>query len=80
MDNNLRMEIIRTAQCNVVVENGEVSATARVTGSRETEKCKIVLEIQEQQGSRWITIDSCSVEENDYKASTSNSIKAERGV
>lgn len=80
MDGDLRMENIRTAQCSVVVENGEVAATAKVTGSSEAEKCKIVLKIQEQQGSRWVTIGTCTVEENDYKANASNSIKAERGI
>lgn len=80
MDDNLRMDNIRTAQCSVVVESGEVAATARVTGRSEAEKCKITLKIQKQQGSLWVTVDTSTVEENDYRANASNSIKAERGV
>lgn len=77
---NPLMTYIQTAQCSLNPGNGEATAVARVTGSREVEKCKIVLEIQKQQGNSWITIDTNTVEENGYRASANSSVKAEQGA
>mgnify|MGYP001146166285 CR=1 FL=1 len=59
-----RMANIDTARCSLEVSDQSVAANARVTGKLGAEKCKIVLEIQEQQGNRWVTVDSCTVEES----------------
>lgn len=74
------MTNIESAKCILTFENRNVVASAKVTGVSGTEKCKVALYIQERQGSRWVTIGTCTVEENEYKANASNSIKAERGV
>ena len=52
----LRMTNINDAQCAISVKNGTAAASANVGGKRGAEKCKIVLKIQEQQGSRWVTL------------------------
>ena len=79
-DSNIRMTNIETATCTVAVNNGKAAATARVTGISGTEKCKIVLKIQEQQGSRWVTVDTCTVESDRYFASANSSINATAGT
>ena len=75
-----RMANIDTARCSLEVSDQSVAANARVTGKLGAEKCKIVLEIQEQQGTRWVTVDSCTVEESARTAKANSSIKAEQGV
>lgn len=75
-----RMTNIESARCNLSFEGEDVVASARVTGVRGTEKCKIVLRLQEKQGSRWVTLDTCTVEEDLFVASASISAKAEQGV
>ena len=64
-----RMTNINDAQCAISVKNGTAAASANVGGKRGAEKCKIVLKIQEQQGSRWVTLDSWTVEEDGRNAS-----------
>lgn len=76
----MRMTYIQTAQCTLETGNGDANATARVTGSSGVDKCKIVLEIQKQQESHWVTIDTQTVEENGYRASAYSSVKAEQGA
>ncbi len=75
-----RMTNINNAKCTLELEDGYVNASARVTGVSGAEKCKVILYIQEQQGSRWVTVDTCTAEENWYAASANSSIKAEKGT
>ena len=75
----LRMTNINDAQCAISVKNGTAAASANVGGKRGAEKCKIVLKIQEQQGSRWVTLDSWTVEEDGRNASINGSVDAKSG-
>ena len=75
----LRMTNINDAQCAISVKNGTAAASANVGGKRGAEKCKIVLQIQEQQGSRWVTLDSWTVEEDGRNASINGSVDAKSG-
>lgn len=79
-DASSRMTNIDTAQCNLEINDGNVAASARVTGKFGSEKCEIVLKIQEQQRSRWVTVDICTVEKSARSAKASSSIKAEQGT
>lgn len=75
----IQMVNINDAQCAISVQNGTASASANVSGKRGAEKCKIVLKIQEQQGSRWVTLDSWTVEEDGRNASINGSVDAKSG-
>lgn len=75
----LRMTNINDAQCAISVQNGTAAASANVGGKRGAEKCKIVLKIQEKQGSRWVTLDSWTVEEDGRNASIHGSVDTESG-
>lgn len=80
-DNGIaRMTNIENARCNLVLEDGYAVASASVTGVQGANKCKIVLKIQEQQGGNWITVNTCTVEENRFIASANSSIKAKVGT
>lgn len=75
----LRMTNINDAQCVLTVKDGKAAARAEVGGKRGSEKCKIVLKIQVQQGTRWVTVDSWTVEKDGRNASIEESVKAESG-
>lgn len=75
----LRMTNINDAQCTITVKNGNAAASAKVGGKFGAEKCKIVMEIQVQQGTRWVTVDSWSVEKDGRNASLNESVKTESG-
>ena len=75
----LRMTNINDAQCVLTVKDGKAAARVEVGGKRGSEKCKIVLKIQKQQGTSWITVDSWTVEEDGRNASIEESVKAESG-
>lgn len=79
-DNSARMTNIESAKCTLTLENGNVVASAKVTGVSGTEKCKVTLYIQERQGSRWVTVDTCTEEEDRFVVSANSSIKAEKGT
>ena len=79
-DNSARMTNIESAKCTLTFENGNVAASAKVTGVSGTEKCKVALYIQERQGSRWVTVDTCTEEEDRFVVSANSSIKAEKGT
>ena len=70
---------INDAQCVLTVKDGKAAARAEVGGKRGSEKCKIVLKIQVQQGTRWVTVDSWTVEKDGRNASIEESVKAESG-
>lgn len=74
-----RMTNINDAQCVISVKNGTAAASATVGGKRGAETCKIVLKIQEQQGSSWVTLDSWTVEEDGRNASINGSVDAKIG-
>lgn len=76
----VRMTNIKSARCDLLFENGNVIASASVTGVSGAEKCKIALKLQEKQGSRWATIDTCTVENDLFVVSTNISAKSEQGV
>ena len=63
----------------LTVKDGKAAARAEVGGKRGSEKCKIVLKIQVQQGTRWVTVDSWTVEKDGRNASIEESVKAESG-
>ena len=42
-DNSARMTNIESAKCTLTFENGNVAASAKVTGVSGTEKCKVAL-------------------------------------
>ena len=73
------MTNINDAQCVLTVKDGKAAARAEVGGKRGSEKCKIVLKIQVQQGTRWVTVDSWTVEKDGRNASIEESVKAESG-
>lgn len=75
----LRMTNINDAQCTITVKNGNAAASAKVGGKFGAEKCKIVMEIQVQQGTRWVTVDSWTVEKDGRNASLNESVKTESG-
>ena len=75
----LSMTNINDAQCVLTVKDGKAAARVEVGGKRGSEKCKIVLKIQKQQGTSWITVDSWTVEEDGRNASIEESVKAESG-
>lgn len=79
-DGVARMTNIESAGCNLVFEDGKAIASARVTGVRGAEKCKIVLKIQEERAGRWYTVDTCTVEQDMSIATASSSVKAKQGV
>lgn len=74
-----RMTNINDAQCTITVKNGEAAALVEVGGKRGSEKCKIVMKIQEQQGTKWVTVDTWTVEKDGRNASLNESVKAESG-
>lgn len=75
----LRMTNINDVQCALTVKDGNAAARVEVGGKRGTEKCKIVLKIQVQQGTRWVTVDSWTVEKDGRNASIEESVKTESG-
>ena len=75
----LRMTNINDAKCSMSVKNGKASAVVEVGGKLGAEKCKIVLKIQVQEGTRWVTVDSWTVEEAGRNASVNGSVDAESG-
>lgn len=75
----LRMTNINDAQCTITVKNGEAAASAKAGGKFDSEKCKIVLKIQVKQGTKWVTVDSWTVEKDGRNASIEEAVKAESG-
>ena len=75
----LRMTNINDAKCSMSVKNGKASAVVEVGGKLGAEKCKIVLKIQVQEGTRWVTVDSWTVEEDGRNASVNGSVDVESG-
>lgn len=80
VDSVARMTNIESASCKLVFEDGEAIARASVIGVRGTEKCKVVLRIQEERSGRWYTVDTCTVEQDMSVASASSSVKEKQGV
>ena len=62
------------------IRNGKAAARVSVNGNRGAERSKIILEIQKQRGSQWVTVESWSVEEDGRNASLSKSVEAEKGT
>lgn len=74
-----RMTNINDAQCTLTIKDGEAVASASVGGKRGSEKCKITVKIQVQQGTRWFSVDSWTVEKDGRNASIEGSVNAESG-
>lgn len=79
-DISFYMENISDAQCVLSIRNGKAAARVSVNGNRGAERSKIILEIQKQRGSQWVTVESWSVEEDGRNASLSKSVEAEKGT